>query len=176
MRSFVRNFCFTAAIGLSACLVPDDGSELSPVANNSLIIRAGVLEIDPIDGSFVTENCGMNKNDLSTPEYGCVAYPFASEDVDGKNWDSDYLRLLKKDGWAFAGGEGNTYYLEKPIDENCSHFLGMIGWLQGTEAEIKKYFNEGELGPIVNGVFIFALDEPQRVAKIGVWRNKDGTP
>ena len=117
-----------------------------------------VFEIQVLPGSFATNDCGMSAKDLETDQYACVAFPFASKSDPDKNWDSDYLQELSRNGWEWAGGEGNAYYLEKKQSEECSYFLAMVGWLQGSEEEVKRYFNEGELGNIVNQTYIFALN------------------
>lgn len=144
--------------GVTAC--SSDQSSQEP--QQQLIMRDGVVNIRVLPGSLITDDCGINPEDLEASEYGCVVFPFASKNVEGKNWDAEYLNALSEDGWKFSGGEGNAYYLEKPATSECSYSLAMIGWLQGTKDQVEQYFTTGKLGEIVNQTYIFAVDDEQK--------------
>ena len=149
--------------GLIASLLLSTCSQNKPTEqSNKLIISNGLLRIEVLPGSYATTNCGMDMKEAEITNYACVAFPFASKHVEGKNWDADYLKALDANGWKWAGGEGNAYYLEKVATSECNHSLAMIGWLQGTKEQVKTYFDTGELGEIENQTYIFALEDKQK--------------
>ena len=146
---------FSISLILSAC----SGSSQIPVKDR-LVLKNGLLDVPIIAGSKKAENCGSlgdTFDGLAT--YGCIEYPAASEGVNGKDWDSDYSRELQKNGWEWAGGEGNAFFFEKPLNVNCSHHLAMLGWYQDTEDEQNIVDETGSLENLENLLFIFVLQE-----------------
>lgn len=145
------------ALTLFACTEPNHS-----YSHNEISLQGDIFRIEVLPNSYATEDCGIDANQIQSPHYTCVEFPFASKQVEGKNWDAEYLTALDKNGWKWAGGEGNAYYLEKIASPECSYSLTMIGWIQGTEQQVKGYFDTGELGEIKNQTYIFALDEKQK--------------
>lgn len=137
-------------------------SGFQDLAQERLILENGLVDIPIIAGSKITENCGSIGDTLEgVSSHGCIEFPKASEGVNGQDWDSDYTQELRKNGWNWAGGESIAYYFEKPIDEDCSHHLTMLGWFQATAEQESAYSETGSLEGIENFVFIFALqNEP----------------
>ena len=145
---FASIFVITACSNSS----PSDFSE-------KISLQNGVFEIDVLPGSFATTDCGVELTDFDgISQIACVAFPLSSKLEKDKNWDAEYLTELDTNGWKWAGGEGNAYYLEKPQSSECSYSLTMMGWLQGSKDEVRNYFNAGELGSIINQTYIFGVD------------------
>ena len=152
------NLTLLGVFCMMACTAPD-----APKVSNTLQLADGVLTLEILPGSFATNECGISDADIEASEYACVAFPISSKFVDGKNWDADYLRALGNDGWEWAGGEGNAYYLEKEATLECNYSLGMVGWIQGSQEQIDRYFKNGEqLDEIKNQVYIFILADEQK--------------
>ncbi len=142
------------AIFLTAC----SNSSTSEISEK-LSLKNGVFEIGVLPGSFATDECGIDISRFEIEEVTCVAFPLSSKMEEGKNWDTEYLTALDANGWKWAGGEGNAYYLEKPQSNECSYSLFMMGWVQGSEEEVQNYFNTGERGSIENQTYIFGIDD-----------------
>jgi len=148
---------------LSACSIIS-----SPEASEKISLKNDLFQVDVLPGSFATDDCGINPSDFEIDEIVCVAFPLSSKIEEGKNWDAEYLTALDVNGWKWAGGEGNAYYLEKPKSRECSYSLFMMGWVQGSEEEVRNYFDTGELGNIKNQTYIFGIDDE---LKCGAERN-----
>ena len=156
----MRQLKFPEILSLALVIISGCSESPSSQENNRLILKDGILNIPVIQGSKITKDCGSIGNSVENVDgYVCIEFPQTSEGVNGKDWDSDYSRELKKDGWKWAGGESIAFYFEKPIDEMCSHHLSMLGWFQATEEQEKIYYETGSLDDVENFVFIFIIDD-----------------
>ena len=127
-----------------------------------LVLKGAALDIPINEPSVLTDDCGTDIDFSEINEFGCIAFPFSSEEDDGKDWEREYGRLLNENGWDWKGGEANVYFFEKTIDDNCSYSLAMIGWFQGNSEQTKAYQETGSLEGVENGLFIFGI-EPEPV-------------
>jgi len=137
-------------------------------------VYEGVFDVPMLEGSFVPDDC-VTGTPLDTPEaranigedfpeFVCFAQPY-SKDADGGSLEWDYVRALDAEGWKFAGGAGNAYFMEKPVDETCSRKLYMMGVIQGDPVEVAKWGRAGEKdmdwSKIENTLFLFTEAEEQ---------------
>lgn len=161
MITFFKSLVLALTISatISTCTLQSD---LSNDTKNRLTFPNGLLDIEILPGSFATNDCGLNTLGAKVETYVCVAFPIASKNIVGKNWDAEYLSALDQNGWKFAGGEANAYYLEKIDTTECSHSLAMVGWPQGTQSQIDHYFDTGDHGEIENQIFVFMLDTAKK--------------
>jgi len=138
-------------------------SAASPTQQKPTVIGPGVLDMPIIEGSSIPDDCMVEGLVDNTPaQYSCVIYPFKTEDVDGKDWDSEYAQSLEKLGWKWAGGEANVYFFEKPIENTlCSEYLGMIGWAHAPFNDVLVAMESGSYDNIPNGLIIFSKADDQ---------------
>lgn len=139
---------------LTGCAKSEDAQ--SPISR----IKVGnSLDIPVLEGSRIPDTCKLEiiASDIKMPS-GCVVMSVASEGVNEKDWDSDYLRALQQNGWEFAGGEANVYYLEKKKSEDCSFSLSMMAWIYGNDEVMKSYGTQNESEDYDDFVFYFLLD------------------
>src|SRR3990167_947787 len=137
----------------------------------------GQFDVGVISGSFVPESCTNGTFFESDPppfDFACVAFPRSEQAAEGFEWQ--YLELLAEQGWVFSGCAANVLSAERPIDENCSVELSLIGMIQGEPSEVAKWGTQDEesmdWSKVPNGMILFVADpEPlcgaQRYAKQG---------
>ena len=149
-------------ISIFALIFTGCAKDKNPVQELALI-GPGFLDMPIIEGSSIPDNCMYDSIFTASKmptQKACVIFPLKSKGVNGKNWDRDYLQNLAKVGWKYSYGEGNVYFLEKPIENsNCPETLAMIGWLHGSNDEVKKAMEFGNYSNVENQLYIFAQSD-----------------
>ena len=71
-----------------------------------------------------------------------------------------YIKDMIDAGWVTISAFGNTYSFEKPIDENCSHYVYVLNWLHAEFSMAKVALKTENLDDIDDAslVFIHYLD------------------
>ncbi len=128
----------------------------------------GAFDIPLIQGTFVPVSCSDRTpfdSDYLKGSFACVVFPFA---LTGSENDpnNEYVRVLYNEGWQFAGGASIAYYLERPVNSECSQRLTLMNIIQGDPTEVAKWGTMEELdmdwSKIENGMIQFIL-EPEDV-------------
>lgn len=131
---------FSALVALICAIAPVQ------VAAQERRILPESVNLPTLEGSTLLEECRIAilpdaAEQFRPPLHKCVAiaadrYP---------ELEHAYIRALRLAGWNLAGGAGNEYWFERPVESGCTA-LNVTGWPRGTEDD-----------PRAGVVFVFSL-------------------
>ena len=125
---------------LSVLLTATAIAACSPPEPTERLVLEGAFDIPVLEDSWIPEDCGIMEGYRAEYEFVCVAYPVDSERV----FQNEYTAALIASGWNFAGGAATAYYLERPLNDECSDRLNLAAFLIGDETEVDKWGTDQE--------------------------------